>query len=173
MPSIADHAALQATFENWYAQYYAPISHYIARMLSDRSQAEDVTQEAFFRLWHTLETKGDIEHPQSYLYRIAANLCCDHARRKQRIHWQPLEEDDRLHESAMADPQDHYGTREQVRQTLERMPRRYRVALLLYEKGYSYKQLAEALGISPTEAAVKMYLTRARHRFRQCYSDLS
>lgn len=149
-PTTTDQAALLATFEYWYTRDRFPISRYIASMLlADRSLVEDFTQETFLRLWRALEAKGEIEHPQAYLHRIATNLCCDHARHKQRQHWQALEEDDRLYGSAMTDPQGQYEAREQVRQTLERLPQRYRAALLLYhEEGYSYAQLAEALHIS-------------------------
>lgn len=163
-------AALLAIFEHWHAQYREPISRSIASMLREQSLVEDLTQETFLRLWRALETKGMIDHPQAYLYRIAANLCCDYARRQRLIHWQPLPEEERLDQGLFLDPQDQCEVREQVRQTLERLPERYRAALLLYEQGYSYAQLAQALSISPL--AVKMFLSRARRRFRQCYTDL-
>lgn len=53
------------------------------RMLSDRSEAQDVTQEALMRLW---KIAPDWQHGQArvstWLYRVVANLCTDRLRRR-------------------------------------------------------------------------------------------
>ena len=54
---------------------------------------------------------------------------------------------------------------------LRRMPRHYRAALLLYtQEGFSYAEIASTLNIA--ESGVKMYLSRARHSFREHYRAL-
>ena len=70
-----------------------------------------------------------------------------------------------------ADPQETIGTSELVQAALKRMPRHYRAALLLYtQEGYSYAEIAKTLKIA--ESGVKMYLSRARHSFREHFRAL-
>jgi DNA-directed RNA polymerase specialized sigma24 family protein len=55
-----------------------------------------------------------------------------------------------------------------VHQTLERMPARYRLPLIMHVcLGYNLDEIAAALGCSYD--AVKMRLFRARERFQQVY----
>lgn len=55
------------------------------RMLGDRAEAEDVTQEALLRLWK-IAPDWDAERAQvtTWLYRVVANLCTDRLRRRGR-----------------------------------------------------------------------------------------
>ncbi len=55
------------------------------RMLGNRAEAEDVTQEAMLRLWR-IAPEWDAERAQvsTWLYRVAANLCTDRLRKSGR-----------------------------------------------------------------------------------------
>jgi len=56
---------------------------FAARMLSDRTEAEDVAQEAMMRLWRIAPDwrQGEAQ-VSTWLYRVAANLCTDRLRRR-------------------------------------------------------------------------------------------
>ena len=55
------------------------------RMLHDRAEAEDVTQEALLRLWKIAPDwrQGEAQ-VTTWLYRVTANLCTDRLRRRNR-----------------------------------------------------------------------------------------
>ena len=55
------------------------------RMLADRAEAEDVTQEAMVRLWTVAPDwrQGEAQ-VSTWLYRVTANLCTDRLRRRRR-----------------------------------------------------------------------------------------
>jgi RNA polymerase sigma-70 factor (ECF subfamily) len=55
---------------------------FAARMLSDRTEAEDVAQEAMLRLWRMAPDwqQGEVR-VATWLYRVASNLCLDRLRR--------------------------------------------------------------------------------------------
>ncbi|WP_116133474.1 RNA polymerase sigma factor [Tropicimonas sp. IMCC34043] len=56
------------------------------RMLGDRSEAEDVAQEAMLRLWRFAPQWREGEAKVStWLYRVASNLCTDRLRRRRSI----------------------------------------------------------------------------------------
>lgn len=55
---------------------------FAARMLSDRTEAEDVAQEAMLRLWRMAPDWQQGEaRVATWLYRVASNLCLDRLRR--------------------------------------------------------------------------------------------
>jgi len=61
------------------------------RMLRNRTDAEDVTQEAFVKAWRHIE-KFDRSRPfDSWLYRIVSNLALDLIRRKKTVCLIPLD----------------------------------------------------------------------------------
>lgn len=58
---------------------------YATRLLSDRAEAEDVTQEAMLRLWRMAPDWRQGEAMVStWLYRVATNLCTDRLRGRRR-----------------------------------------------------------------------------------------
>lgn len=56
-----------------------------SRMLGDRAEAEDVTQEALIRLWKLApDWRQGEARVTTWLYRVTANLCTDRLRRRRR-----------------------------------------------------------------------------------------
>ncbi len=59
------------------------VLRYAARMLGDRTEAEDVIQEAMLRLWRIApDWQHGLAEPSTWVYRVAANLCTDRLRRR-------------------------------------------------------------------------------------------
>ncbi len=59
---------------------------FAARMLGDRAEAEDVTQEAMLRLWRiAAEWRRGEAQVSTWLYRVASNLCTDRLRRRRGV----------------------------------------------------------------------------------------
>ncbi len=69
------------------------VLRYAARLLADRSEAEDVTQEAMLRLWRIApEWRQGEAKITTWLYRVVTNLCTDRLRMRQRRAATPLED---------------------------------------------------------------------------------
>lgn len=160
------------SFERIYDEYKTPIFNFIYRLVGNRELADDLTQDTFYKAYKALSRMDANLKLSAWLYRIATNTAYDALRRRRLITWTPLPDLD--HEPAdadHADPQETIGTNELVRQTLEQMPKQYRLALQLYtQHGLPYAEIARILGIA--ESGVKMFLSRARHSFREHYRAL-
>jgi RNA polymerase sigma-70 factor, ECF subfamily len=160
------------SFERVYDEYKTPIYNYIYHLVGNREQADDLTQDTFLKAFKALPKMDASLKLSAWLYRIATNTAYDALRRRKLISWLPWQDLD--HEPAdteTADPQETIGTTELVRATLRRMPPQYRAALLLYtQEGFSYAEIAATLSIA--ESGVKMYLSRARHSFREHFRAL-
>jgi len=62
-------------------RYQAPIFNFVLRSVGDPATAEDVVQDTFTRIIQKAGTFRSESKFSTWLYRIARNLCIDHARR--------------------------------------------------------------------------------------------
>lgn len=146
----------------------------VARLVSDRHEAEEVTQEAFLRAWRGIASfKGDARF-FTWLYRIGVNEARRRARRRP-----PAGTVASLDEHGVepADPRpapDRDAEHRDLRAALERAVRAldsdYRAPLILRDvEGLSTGEAAAIMGLS--EAAFKSRLHRARLAVRNAIED--
>jgi RNA polymerase sigma-70 factor (ECF subfamily) len=168
-PACTKHAS---SFEQIYQEWNQPIFLYILRLVGNREQAEDLTQETFLKAFRALPKTGAELKLAAWLYRIGTNTAYDALRRRKLLAllpWQDL--DYELAAAEGQDPQLLCETRELVRATLQHMPRGYRAALLYYRvDGRSPSEIASLLGVAPS--GIKTYLSRATASFLQHYTAL-
>ncbi|MGB1285867.1 MAG: RNA polymerase sigma factor, partial [Aggregatilineales bacterium] len=138
------------------------------RMLGERTEAEDATQEAFLRAHNNLHRYDTNRSFKTWLLSIASNHCIDRLR-KRRMKFLSLDEPlpsgvALALSSTDPTPEEHAvrAEREQYIQTmLDELKPEYRAAVVLrYWYDYSYVEIADAL--DTTESAIKSRLFRAR-----------
>jgi RNA polymerase sigma factor (sigma-70 family) len=124
---------------------------YSARMLSDRSEAEDIAQEAMLRLWKLApEWRQGEAKVSTWVYRVAGNLCTDRLRARKRRNVSAL--DDVAEPESGAQPA-VAGLIEADRMAaldaaLAALPERQREAVVLrHIEGLSNPEIAEILQI--------------------------
>lgn len=158
-----------ASFEVLFYRHYDRVYGLLFRLLGNRVEAKDVTQEVFLKLYRK-PLRGEGKHNVSaWLYRVATNMGYNHLRGRKR-RWQrnlvlvPDQSDDSDDPSERAIQQE---TKTAVREALARLPKRQTQLLLLRQMGLSYAELAEACNIAPT--SVGKLLSRAADAFRNSY----
>lgn len=135
------------------------------RMLYDREEAEDASQEAFLRAYLNLARYDPSRSFKTWLLTIASNHCIDRLRRR-RLKW--LSIDEPLPSLSLSDdtpePEDVTILNEQskaLQELLNQLNPDYRAAVVLrYWYDYSYTEIADIL--DTTESAIKSRLFRAR-----------
>ena len=158
----------QVAFARLFEQYHAPILNYLHRMVGDRAMAEDLTQDTFIKAYNALPaTRPDLAF-KPWLYRIATNTAISQLRRRKIVQWIPfLPGHDHASDQSV---ERQVGRRQDIEQTLSRLPQHYAAALLLrHYQGLSLAETAGALGI--TENAAKLRLFRARKAFAEIYGS--
>ena len=147
--------------------YQTAVFNLCYRMLGDRCEAEDATQEAFLRAYSQLH-RYDIERPfKTWLFSIAAHYCIDRLRRR-RIVWlgiddEPLQYHPALRESSPGPHEmaERGERRDGVQALLQKLSPQDRAAILMrYWYDLSYEEIADATGVSIS--SVKSRLHRAR-----------
>ncbi|CAN7525306.1 RNA polymerase subunit sigma [Acidovorax sp. Leaf76] len=64
-----------------FERYYRELLNFLARKVSDRDTAADLTQESFARIYAAQQAGQAVREPRAWLYATARNLLTDHHRR--------------------------------------------------------------------------------------------
>lgn len=127
-------------------------------MLGNRDDAEDITQQTLLKGFTDINQLRDDGKFGAWIGQIARNLCTDLLRGKNI----EANVNIRLQEQPKASSDEH----PEMRAALKKLPREYRVALMLYYfDGKSAGSVAEMLGTS--EMAIYARLSRARKMLRK------
>lgn len=157
-------------FPELFEAHFARVFRYLDRMCGDPDLAGDLAQETFVRLYR----RGGLpDAPEAWLISVAANLLRN--ARSTATRRRTLLEGARSDDLLGPPPRTPEGeaeaecTRRQVRAALDRLPERERSLLLLRAEGFSYAELARALGLH--EASVGTLLARARRTFEDSFRE--
>jgi RNA polymerase sigma-70 factor (ECF subfamily) len=141
-------------------RYQTGVFNVCYRLLHERAEAEDLTQETFMRAYDRLQT-FDLEREFGpWIRRVAANLCLNHLEARKVA--APLDEERDADESQRPEKQVEVRERSaQIREALASLPPHYRVVVeLRHYQDLSYDEIASELGIPLSD--VKSHLFRAR-----------
>ncbi|KCZ93791.1 RNA polymerase sigma factor [Hyphomonas johnsonii] len=142
-----------------------------SRMLSDRTEAEDVTQETFIRAWKALPDWEPRAKFSTWLHRVALNLCYDRLRKRRETLMDELPE--RTDPALM--PHEALDQAERVRAVeaaIAALPERQAAALTLCAlQDHSQAEAADIMEISVE--ALESLLARARRTLRTVLTERS
>jgi RNA polymerase sigma-70 factor (ECF subfamily) len=136
------------------------------RLLWDYEEARDLTQEAFLRAWCCLPAfRGEAKFT-TWLYRIVTNLCLNRLSELRRnlleLNHECLSAPVEFDPSSLCEEKER---REFIHRQIEDLPVKYRLVITLrYLHGFSYREIAEILGIPIS--TVKTHLFRAKEILR-------
>jgi len=132
------------------------------------AQREDLLQEIALAIWRALPRfRGECSE-RTFLYRIAHNQGLSHAWRRQPLR-QPLDEIDESEEPVDPRPHPEEHTAQQHRKVrlvtaIQALPVGYRQIITLVLEDLSHAEIADVLGISVNNVAVR--LNRARRALK-------
>ena len=147
----------------------------IARMLGDATEAEDLAQEVFLRIWKSAPRWEPSAKFTTWTFTIMRNIVFNESRRRSRRKTVPLErEDDDQPQHQYADesakPPDRAVLdaehQDAIERAIQELPEVARMALVLRRyQDVSYDEIAAILKLSLP--AVKSVLFRARNELRE------
>jgi RNA polymerase sigma-70 factor (ECF subfamily) len=153
-----------------YTSHYRYVLKVCRHFFWQREDAEDAAAEVFLKLHTVLETQESPIRSRSWLSKVTGRHCIDKLRqvKAERRHRVDEVEFDSLPDSLNLSPLSQTLRREQqskVREELRRLPRDYRVLLVLhYYRQMTYAEIALALG--KQLPAIKTAIFRAKKMLR-------
>ncbi|HSK14752.1 MAG TPA: RNA polymerase sigma factor [Gaiellaceae bacterium] len=152
-----DEQAFQAILE----MYETAVFNYVLRMIGDRSLAEDLTQEIFFRVYQGLAGFSLRCRFTTWVFQIAKNRVLDELRARERRPQAVVALDDLPPLEVLDAPPEQGEAIDAVWRAVAALNADLKMALLLRDVvGLSYTEIADALEI--TLATVKWRIFKAR-----------
>lgn len=167
-----------AAFESIVNRYKNKVYNFVYRMISNPEDAEDITQEVFLRVYTRIHRfRGDSSF-QTWLFRIATNLCVDRGRKlKRQVQQatslnQPLADHGEEGSGAGRDIPDLLSdpyravARDELQQVVQdglgRMSEKLRAVVVLYDiQGLSYEEISQTLGVPMGTVKSRLFNARA------------
>ena len=144
-----------------YNQYAGRLLSVSMRYVSDKSEAEDILQEAFLKIFKNIKEYTGKGHFESWMRKIVVNTAITHFH-KEKKHYYHDEIDDvseREMEHSLSPDKEYDGI--ELHRLLTKMPEGYRVIFNLYAvEGYKHREIAEQLKID--ESTSKSQYLRAK-----------
>jgi RNA polymerase sigma factor (sigma-70 family) len=161
----------ESTFEKFYFEHYARVVSVLFRLTSSRTEAEDLANEVFWKLYRRQSLPNPDGNVAGWVYRTATNLGIDvlrkNARRRQHEHEAARLADQSHSTTGPLDEVLRAEKRQAVRRALAELKPVQAQALILRASGFSYHEMAEALGVK--RVSIGTLLLRAEQAFRKQY----
>jgi RNA polymerase sigma-70 factor (ECF subfamily) len=164
----------KAAFGEIVNRYQKMVARTVKGMLGDTVFSEDIGQEVFIKLYHSLaEFRGDSKL-STYIQRIAVNLTLNELKRRKRFFSMFAQSgNSEMHEYEVADTdhEERKDAKEVVNKALMQMDPKFRIIITMRMlQGYSTKETAEILDLPL--GTVLSRLARAQEQMRNILEKL-
>ena len=159
---------------------FTPRVFSVARnLVASGSDAEDVVQEVFFKVYSKLDSFREEAAFSTWLYRVTVNAAADYMKKRRRDKSSLVEDMGRL---PLEDPDggpietaSRSDLQREIRLAMQELPEKFRSILVLRElEGLAYTEISEVLGISKGTVESRLFRARARlkDRLERALKDL-
>jgi RNA polymerase sigma-70 factor (ECF subfamily) len=153
------------TFGDVVDAYQAEVLRYLRRLTGDASDAEDLFQETFLRALPAFRRLRAGANHRAWVYRIATNVFLNHRRRLRRRREVPLTSQIPSRGVSPAGRFRAQATAAACRRAIVALPPRQRAAFVQRNVlGWSYAQIADAMGGNRAAARANVYQASRRLR---------
>jgi RNA polymerase sigma-70 factor (ECF subfamily) len=172
MPALDDDARLVlrvgegevAAYRELVRRHAPMLTRFVARLLRDEAEAEDIVQETCLRLWQHARDYSPKARVTTWLHRIAHNLAIDRLRARRRL--DPLSDSEQMPDSARQPTLlDEKRRALALNDALGELPERQATAIVLVHlHGLTGAEAAEVMGVG--EEALESLLARGRRALK-------
>ncbi|WP_066504342.1 RNA polymerase sigma factor [Abyssisolibacter fermentans] len=155
---------------------YEKIAYNIAlKMLKNREDAMDISQEAFIKVFKSIDKFNFKSSFSTWLYRIVVNTCIDHLKKKKKVYSidSTVETQNGEIHTEIPDTTNNPEqlmekklTKELVHRSINELSETHKVVIVLRDiQGFSYEEISQIIGCS--QGTVKSRISRARSALKK------
>ncbi len=171
----------QKAYDQLVLLYKNAVFGIIFKMVNNKQEAEDLTQEAFIKAYHSINSFNEEYAFSTWLFKIATNNCIDFFR-KRKLKTYSMDRTIKYKEDEVqqeyADPQPDAERviiasekSKKISDAINLLPEKYRVAIILrHQEEKSYDEIAEELNLPL--GTVKARIFRAREMLKKSLKDI-
>jgi RNA polymerase sigma-70 factor (ECF subfamily) len=154
-----NHVCDETVFTNFFKNQVKPLRNYLLYKFGDYTQAEDVAQEVFIKLWQNC-LNVPLEKAKSYIYTIATNTSLNVISHKKVI--LEYKKNNPNQNTSNENPEfilEEQEFKNQLLKAIENLPETQKIAFLMNRiDGKKYREIAEELNISVKAVEKRIHL---------------
>lgn len=136
------------------------------RLLVSTEEAEDATQELYFKLWKNKEKLKDYNSIEAFAMTMTKNYCFDRLKSKQASNLKLVHSNYQENDTPLQKRIELNDSVSLVHKLIENLPEQQKIIIQLRDiEEYEFEEIAEMLQMNPT--AVRVSLSRARKTIRE------
>lgn len=140
---------------------YQRIIHKVNQIyFKSKADKEDNFQEVVYQLWRSFQSLQNKEKPASWIYAVAINTSISKVRKDSRLEFR-----DSVPDIEIVDPYEQHEHNENYQRLLNALYKLNEIdksIMLLYMEDYSYEEIAEIVGMIPSNIGVRIYRLKSQ-----------
>lgn len=162
------------TFKQYYKKYYTPLCNYAYKLVKNWSDAEEIVQNVFVKIWNSIDKLTIKDSFENYLFSATRNQAIDLIRKAQKDQRLKNLGDNNLIVSAIDDSindsADKILIKERLRVAIESLkPNRKEIVTLYSFEGLTQAEIAQHLNIS--KRSVEDNIAKAIKKLRETLNN--
>ncbi len=141
-------------FGRIYEQYYSSLYRYFSKNFRE-SEADDLCQQTFLRLWEWLPCIGQVRSEKAIIFKVAKSVLYDNYRKEQ-----AKPEMFSLDETFAISEQGDFTNEVELNSSLNSLSERDRKIVKLKQAGYKSHEIAAIMGVS--SSSVRTYISKIK-----------
>lgn len=151
-----------SAFEEIVSKYKKLVYSVVYKMIPDREEVNDISQEVFIRIYKSLDKYNPEYKMSTWIVKITSNLCLDTLRKKKQ---DTVVLDEAIGVSSNADTPEEALIKNQrtqlIKNAIDELPQKYKILITLFHSnGLSYEEMTKVL--NEPMSIIKNRLYRAR-----------
>ena len=156
----------QSDFLNSVLPFKDKVFRLAKRLLVSSEEAEDATQELYFKLWKNKEKLEEYKNIEAFAMTMTKNYCYDRLKSKQASNLTLVHSNYKENDTALDKKLEYQDSVSQVHRLIEKLPEQQKLVIQLRDiEQYDYEEIGKMLDLNPT--AVRVALSRARKTIRE------
>jgi RNA polymerase sigma-70 factor (ECF subfamily) len=136
------------------------------RLLVSTEEAEDATQELYFKLWRNKEKLANYKNVEAFAMTMTKNYCFDRLKSKQASNLTLVHSNYKEKDTALETKIEQRDSVSQVHVLIDKLPEQQKLVIQLRDiEQYDFEEIGKMLDLKPT--AVRVALSRARKTIRE------
>tara|TARA_R110001592_G_scaffold363367_1_gene685285 strand:- start:11730 stop:12239 length:510 start_codon:yes stop_codon:yes gene_type:complete len=136
------------------------------RLLVSTEEAEDATQELYFKLWKNKAKIAEYKNVEAFAMTMTKNYCFDRLKSKQASNLTLVHSNYKEKDTSLDKKLEYRDSVSQVYKLIEKLPEQQKLVIQLRDvEEYDFEEIEKMLDLKPT--AVRVALSRARKTIRE------
>ncbi len=136
------------------------------RLLVSNDEAEDATQELYFKLWKNKSKIESYDNVEAYAMMMTKNYCLDQLKSKRASNLTLVHSNYKDESSSLQNEIEYNDSANIIKNMINDLPEKQKMIVQLRDiENYEYQEIGEIMNMEPT--AIRVALSRARKSLRE------